>query len=181
MTELAPILVMTTTTEKFVQTRCKNGHVFNTEVIVTSEPCDVPEHMKADRWFKEVGACITKVNKVVVSRASILEGLSPEHNNPYSYIEIHTELGRACVVHFVTGSEIQGYVGNDGVTRSVDTWRKHGNIVGHGNFWMMAQMVSNRRVNTNNTKKCPSACLAEVYARLTKAEHPWSVYDRKVA
>lgn len=135
--------------------------------------------MKAHRWYQEVGAHITKVCKVTVSRAMMYpsegEMKTAEHTYPQTYIEVHTQYGRACVTDFTGQSELSGFVGNDGTARNIGTWKKYGRVRGHGVAWMYAQKSGrgNRRVNANS-RKCELACLAEVYARLTSTDHPWS-------
>jgi len=130
--------------------------------------------MRGDRWYVEVGPAITAVRRVVVTRTGMFRGERLSSPLPSSYVEIETPHGRACVVQFSDYSAIQGYVGAGGA-RKLGTWTKYRQVRGHGVAWLLAQHAARgRRVNPNSSKTCPTACPAEVYARLTTTEHAWS-------
>lgn len=116
--------------------------------------------MERPRWFEYAADHVTKVYKVkcwtVDPRFARLEG-SQSYDHFY---ELETARGRALVIQYQSGSEIVGWIGNDGTILHAGGWRKRGNLVGGACSWFRAQKINPSGKKVDNT--CPARMYATV-------------------
>jgi hypothetical protein len=131
---------------KFITSRVKHNHTFYTGWSYTVESAEIPEALKFDRWYKAFGDKIIAVRRVTVQQEMSLNGEMPNFNTHFcpkeTYLEVETATAIACIVEFVSGSDVQGVIvkgGRKAKSHTLGTWRKYGCKRGHGMAWLRAK------------------------------------------
>ena len=154
-------------TETFVET-LKPGNV-QINVTIVRIPADVSDLNTSARGFLTVGAEISSVERVTVTRESATYPGNPMITEGFQVTF------RCGAVGWITPrremDELDALVvGTTGYLHGLAVFRKHKHIVGSPTPWFRCQRSKRARMNPDSAPKC---CAAELYARA--AGKSWGV------